>query len=200
MTVELITGLAVFTLVAAITPGPNNLMLMASGVNFGIRRTLPHLWGVVLGFTFMILLISLGIGQLFQRFPASYEVLRVVSVIYMLWLAWKIATASEPGSGGEGSAKPLTFMQAAAFQWVNPKGWTMGITAVTLYSLGSDWRAAILMAVIFGAVTLPCSGVWAVLGQQMRGFLHTPRRLLLFNVGMAVLLILSLYPVLWPSV
>ena len=199
MTYELLTGLVIFAFVSSITPGPNNLMLMASGANFGFRRTMPHMMGVALGFTFMVLLIGLGMAQLFERFPQTYDILKVVSVVYMLWLAWKIATAGEPGKDGASEGKPLTFLQAAAFQWVNPKGWTMGLTAVTIYSLGHDLYAALLVALVFGAVNLPCVSIWIVLGQQIKQFLTSPRRLTTFNLGMALLLVLSLYPVLWPA-
>ena len=199
MTYELITGLVIFAFVSSITPGPNNLMLMASGANFGFRRTVPHMLGVGLGFSFMVLLIGLGMAEIFERFPQSYTVLKVVSVVYMLWLAWKIATAGEPGKDGASTGNPLTFLQAAAFQWVNPKAWTMGLTAVTIYSLGHDLYAALLVAIVFGAVNLPCVSLWIVLGQQIKQFLTNQRRLASFNLSMALLLILSLYPVLWPA-
>ncbi|GAB5414837.1 MAG: hypothetical protein Cons2KO_24400 [Congregibacter sp.] len=199
MTYELITGLAVFSFVSSITPGPNNLMLMASGANFGFRRSLPHMLGVGLGFAFMVLLIALGVAQLFERFPTAYTVLKVLSVAYMLWLAWKIATAGEPGQNGDGGGQPLTFLQAAAFQWVNPKAWTMGLTAVTVYSLGHDIKAALVIALVFGTVNLPCISVWTLLGLQIKSLLTNRRRLTSFNVGMALLLLLSLYPVLGAS-
>ncbi len=198
MTYELITGLLLFSFVSSITPGPNNLMLMASGANYGFRRSLPHMLGVALGFTFMVLMVGVGVAQLFQRFPPAYDVLRVVSVVYLLWLAWKIATAAPPSEGEESHGRPLTFLQAALFQWVNPKAWTMALTAVTVYSLGGDLNAALLVALAFGTVNLPCVSAWTLLGQQIRGFLVSPARLAAFNWCMALLLVLSLYPVLQP--
>ena len=199
MTVELFTGLALFSFVSSITPGPNNLMLMASGANFGFRRTLPHMLGVGLGFTAMVTLVGLGLVGLFEAYPLSYEVLKVVSVVYLVYLAWKIATSAAP-AGTEVSAdtqgKPITFIQAVLFQWVNPKAWTMALTALTVYAPSQNFLSVLLVAVVFGGINLPCVSLWALLGQQLQRLLTSRRRLVVFNVSMAVLLVVSLYPVL----
>ena len=199
MTFELLTGLALFSFVSSITPGPNNLMLMASGANFGFRRTLPHMLGVGLGFTAMVTLVGLGLVGLFEAYPLSYEVLKVVSVVYLVYLAWKIATSAAP-AGTEASVetqgKPITFIQAVLFQWVNPKAWTMALTALTVYAPSQNLPAVILVAVVFGAINLPCVSSWTLLGQQLQRLLTSRRRLVIFNVSMAVLLVASLYPVL----
>ncbi|MBT3410909.1 MAG: LysE family translocator [Halieaceae bacterium] len=199
MTVELFTGLALFSFVSSITPGPNNLMLMASGANFGFRRTLPHMLGVGLGFTAMVTLVGLGLVGLFEAYPLSYEVLKVVSVVYLVYLAWKIATSAAP-AGTEISAdtqgKPITFIQAVLFQWVNPKAWTMALTALTVYAPSQNFLSVLLVAVVFGGINLPCVSLWTLLGQQLQRLLTSRRRLVVFNVSMAVLLVVSLYPVL----
>jgi threonine/homoserine/homoserine lactone efflux protein len=121
MTYEIVLGLSVFALVSSITPGPNNLMLMASGANFGFRRTIPHMLGVALGFTLMVLLIGVGLVQVFDTFPVAYQGLKVISVVYLLYLAWKIGTATAPGEDTDSAGTPFTFIQAALFQWVNPR-------------------------------------------------------------------------------
>jgi threonine/homoserine/homoserine lactone efflux protein len=198
MTYDLFLALALFAFVSSITPGPNNLMLMASGANFGFRRTIPHMLGVALGFVFMVLMVGVGLVQVFDAFPASYTVLKVVSVIYLLWLAWKIANAGPAEASGD-SGTPMTFVQAAAFQWVNPKAWAMALTAISAYTPEQTMTAILLVGLVFGAINLPSVGSWTVLGQQMARFLTNPRRLTLFNWTMAVLLVLSLYPVIWPS-
>ncbi|KIC21582.1 LysE family translocator [Leisingera sp. ANG-Vp] len=198
MTYELLTALALFAFVSSITPGPNNLMLMASGANFGFRRTIPHMLGVALGFVFMVLLVGAGLVQVFDAFPVSYTVLKAVSVVYLLWLAWKIANAAPVEAKG-GAGTPMTFLQAAAFQWVNPKAWAMALTAISAYTPDQTLTAILLVGVIFGAINLPSVGSWTVLGQQMARFLTSPRRLTLFNWTMAVLLVASLYPVIWPQ-
>jgi threonine/homoserine/homoserine lactone efflux protein len=199
MTVELFTGLALFSFVSSITPGPNNLMLMASGANFGFRRTLPHMLGVGLGFTAMVTLVGLGLVGLFEAYPLSYEVLKVVSVVYLVYLAWKIATSAAP-AGTEISAdtqgKPITFIQAVLFQWVNPKAWTMALTALTVYAPSQNFLSVLLVAMVFGGINLPCVSLWTLLGQQLQRLLTSRRRLVVFNVSMAVLLVVSLYPVL----
>ena len=194
MDTTLLAGLAAFAFVSSITPGPNNLMLMASGANFGVRRTVPHALGVALGFTFMVALVGLGLAGVFERYPAAHAVLEAASVAYLLYLAWRIATAAAPGEA-DPSGRPFSFLQAAAFQWVNPKAWTMALTAVTVYTASRDWAGIALVAIVFGAINLPTVSTWVLLGQGLRRFLTNPARLRAFNVSMALLLVASLYPV-----
>ncbi len=187
--------LLAFAFVTSITPGPNNLMLMASGANFGFRRTIPHMLGVGLGFVFMAILMGVGLSSAFDAWPILKDVLTVVSIVYLLWLAWKIANAAQP-KDGEAAGKPLTFLQAASFQWVNPKAWSMALSAVTIYTYDDTVLAIFVVAAIFGAVNIPAVSTWCLLGREMRRFLTNPARLKAFNWFMAGLLVLSLYPVL----
>jgi threonine/homoserine/homoserine lactone efflux protein len=188
-------ALTIFALASSITPGPNNLMLMASGTNFGFRRTLPHLMGVSIGFVAMIVLVGVGLAQLFAAYPLAHQVLRIVSIAYLLWLAWRIATAPPPAAREGNEAKPLSFVQAALFQWVNPKAWTMALTALSAYMPPTDPRIGLLIvAGVFGLVNLPSVGLWTLLGVQMRRFLGNAGRLRAFNLTMAGLLVASLYP------
>jgi threonine/homoserine/homoserine lactone efflux protein len=197
MTPDIFLALAGFALVTVITPGPNNLMLMASGANFGFRRTIPHMLGVGLGFVLMILMLGAGLVQVFTTYPQSYTVLKVASVVYLLFLAWKIATAAPVRDAGV-AGTPMTFLQAAAFQWVNPKAWAMALTALSVYTPSQSFAAVVFVAVVFGAINIPSVGSWTVLGQQMKRVLTSPGRLATFNWTMAALLVASLYPVLWP--
>ncbi|MEM9394738.1 MAG: LysE family translocator [Pseudomonadota bacterium] len=193
---ELLLGLVAFAFVSSITPGPNNLMLLASGANFGLRRSIPHMLGISLGHAFMVLLLGMGLGQIFVTWPIAHSILKGLSVLYMGWLAWKIANASAPEAGGQ-VGKPFTFLQAAAFQWVNPKAWVMGVTAVTVYATPeAGWLGAALVAVVFCATNFPSVSVWAWLGTQVARFLRSPSRLRAFNWTCAALLIASLWPVL----
>lgn len=198
MTYDILLALIAFAFVSSITPGPNNLMLMASGANFGFRRTIPHMLGIGLGFTFMVLLVGAGLVQLFNQYPISYTILKIASVVYLLYLAWKIAHAA-PAENSAEVGTPMTFMQAAAFQWVNPKAWAMALTATTAYAPGQTLNVILIVALVFGTVNLPSVSTWTVLGQQMARFLTNPRRLVVFNWTMAALLIASLYPVLWSN-
>lgn len=198
MTHDILLALIAFAFVSSITPGPNNLMLMASGANFGFRRTIPHMIGIGLGFTLMVLLVGAGLVQLFDRYPVSYSVLKILSVAYLLYLAWKIAHAAPVQTDGE-TGRPMTFLQAAAFQWVNPKAWAMALTAATAYTPEQTLNAIVIVALVFGAINLPSVSTWTLLGQQMARVLTNPRRLVIFNWTMAVLLVASLYPVLWPN-
>lgn len=195
MTYNLLFLFVQFAFVASITPGPNNLMLMASGANFGFRRTLPHMLGVGLGFIFMVGTVGIGLAGVFVAFPWTYTALKIASVVYLLYLAWKIANAAPPTPGAE-AGKPFSFLQAAAFQWVNPKAWAMAISAVTVYAPSQDISSMLLIAVLFGAVNIPSISLWVVMGQQMRRFLTNPARLRAFNIVMALLLVGSLVLVL----
>jgi threonine/homoserine/homoserine lactone efflux protein len=198
MTYEIVLGLALFALASSITPGPNNLMLMASGANFGFRRTIPHMLGVGLGFTLMVMLVGVGLVQVFNAVPVSYQILKVVSVVYLLYLAWKIGTAAPVAGEVDASGTPFTFVQAALFQWVNPKAWTMALTAVSVYSPSQSVVAMAFVAAVFGAINLPCISLWTTMGQQLQRILTSPARLRVFNITMAMLLVGSLYPVLIP--
>ncbi|MEM6595639.1 MAG: LysE family translocator [Pseudomonadota bacterium] len=198
MNIDILYGLIGFAFVSSITPGPNNLMLMASGANFGFWRTVPHMLGIALGFTLMVFLVGLGLAQVFEAYPVLHDVLKVLSVVYMAWLAWKIANAATPGDG-EAGGTPMTFLQAAAFQWVNPKAWAMALTAVTIYSFGPSLWAVAAVAGTFGLVNGPAVSSWTLLGTQLRRVLTNPLRLRVFNWTMAGLLMVSLYPALFAA-
>jgi threonine/homoserine/homoserine lactone efflux protein len=186
-----------FALVMSITPGPNNTMLLASGVNFGFRRTLPHMMGITCGCIVMMLAIGLGLGQLFARVPVLYPVLEIASAGYLVYLAWKIA-ASDTLSVNAADKRPMTFLQAAAFQWVNPKAWMMVVTGVTAYRLDDNLLInALLLAAAFALVNLPSISVWAAFGLGLRRFLSRPSMLRVFNLTMAALLIASIVPTFW---
>ncbi len=197
MSADLLLALAAFAFVTSVTPGPNNMMLMASGVNFGFRRTIPHMLGVALGFVLMVVLVGLGIGQVLQAEPRIYAALKIVGLIYMLWLAWKIANSGPIGGGaaqGE-SGRPFSFVQAALFQWVNPKAWAMAITATTAYTDSANYFfSLILLAVVFGIINFPSVGIWTLFGVGLRKFMQDPVKVRVFNVVMALLLVASMIP------
>ncbi|UJW87555.1 LysE family translocator [Devosia sp. SL43] len=195
MTYEVLTALAVFALVSSITPGPNNLMLMASGVNFGALRTVPHALGVCIGFTLMVGLVGVGLMGVFDAIPNSHQVLKVVSALYLLYLAYKLATTDTLGERAVDS-RPMTFFQAALFQWVNPKAWTMALTAMTVYAGGGSLQTVLLVTLVFGVVNAPSISVWVLAGDRLGLLLSTSGRLRAFNIVMAALLVASLYPVL----
>ncbi len=190
MSFEILTALALFALVSSITPGPNNLMLMSSGANFGFKRTMPHLLGVTFGFMFMLALVGLGIMQLFDFFPPSYLILKVFCITYLLYLAFKIATSNAKQKVSSES-KPLTFIQAALFQWVNPKAWAMALSAVSLYAPDKNLTSVLIVSLVFGLINLPCVSSWTLLGEKLQHLLASPKRLKAFNYLMAILLIAS---------
>jgi len=193
MNIEVLTALCTFAFVGSVTPGPNNLMLMASGANFGIRRTLPHLFGIVVGFTVMVMLVGVGLMQVFAAYPLSYDFLRIFSIVYLGYLAWKIAASTSLSACA--SAKPMTSLQAALFQWVNPKAWAFALTLVTVYAPTRSLAAVGFVALAAALVNLPSIFVWIVIGNRMQHYLREGIRLRIFNTAMAVLLLASLYPV-----
>ena len=202
MTTDQLLALTVFAAVSSGTPGPNNLMLMTSGVNFGMKRSFSHLMGITLGFCFMIFCVGMGLQTMFAVIPQLETVLRYVGTVYLLWLAWKIANSGPVGEGKATGAKPMRFWAAAAFQWVNPKAWFMAISAITTYassaSGGSKLSQVLLVVLVFGAVNFPLVACWGLFGSAMRQFLQNPKTLKIFNVTMAFLLVVSLYPIVQP--
>lgn len=196
MTIETFLALVVFAFTTSITPGPNNMMLFSSGVNFGFRRTVPHMLGIGAGFLSLLIGVGLGLGALLHSVPMLYTVLKFAGGLYLVWIAWKIGTSRSLSEGKAGS-KPMTFLGAAAFQWVNPKAWVMAVTAMATYTDESQYFTTVmLVGVAFAAVNLPSVSTWAGFGSALREWLSVPVRLKWFNITMAVLLVLSLWPML----
>ena len=191
--IDALSALTLFVFVSSITPGPNNLMLLSSGTRFGFRRTIPHMLGIGVGFMVMIALVGLGLAQLFLMYPPLHLALKIASISYLLYLAWKIATSEPPSADGTETGKPMTFLQGAAFQWVNPKAWTMTLTAFSAYMPPTDpVVGALIVAGVAGLVNIPSVSVWAAMGTQLRRFLSEPAKLRAFNYAMAALLVGSL--------
>ncbi|KKX34096.1 MULTISPECIES: LysE family translocator [unclassified Rhizobium] len=196
MSLETLLALFLFAFTTSITPGPNNMMLFASGVNFGFRRTIPHMFGIGAGFFSLLIAVGLGLGALMQSVPLLYTVLKFAGGAYLLWIAWKIGT-SRSLSEGEAAARPMTFLGAAAFQWVNPKAWVMAVTAMATYTDPAYYLPTVLMVgLVFAAVNVPSVSTWAGFGSALREWLSVPVRLKWFNITMAVLLVASLWPML----
>lgn len=192
METHALLALLAFCAVSLFTPGPNNLMLMASGANFGVARSMPHMWGVVIGFSGMTAIVGLGLFGLFHAWPASFTILKVVSVLYTLWLAWKVAHAGAPDTDAKTGARPMTFLQAIAFQWVNPKAWTMALSAVALFAPDEKLGSILLIALTFGILGIGSAGSWTLMGLSIRRWLSSRKRLLAFNYSMAGLLVGSI--------
>ena len=197
MLTDTLLALIAYSFVTSITPGPNNLMLLSSGVNFGFSRSIPHMLGIGIGFVVLLLAVGFGLGALLSAFPALHTALKVAGAAYLLYLAWKIAmTRSVSGREGQ-DIRPLTFLDAAAFQWVNPKAWVMAVTAMAVYSdPRSPFVSVLLISAAFGIINLPCISVWAGFGTALRGFLADPVRLKWFNIAMGLLLAATLWPML----
>ena len=207
MTPEQWWGAALFMLVSSVTPGPNNTMLMASGVHFGFRRTLAHLMGVQLGFGFMVVSVGLGLHTVLAQFPAFYDLVRFAGAAYMVWMAWSLASARPqlalPAALDDGlhsaqdEAKPLGFWGAVLFQWVNPKAWVMAVTIMSAYvPPGAGLLQIAPLGLMFAVLGFPCSSVWVGFGSALRSYLQEAFRMRVFNCTMAAALLLSLYPML----
>lgn len=191
-------SVSAFALAMAATPGPNNTMVAASGARFGILRTLPHMLGITLGFPVMVLAVAVGGGQVLASNPWLHTVLRWIGAAYMLWLAWTIARPHAPVAHGQaGGRRPLGLVGAALFQWVNPKAWLIAVGAVVTYTgNGAPLAQTLVMAAVFGLVTLPAVLFWTAVGAGAARLLRTERALRRFDLAMAALLVVSLLPIL----
>lgn len=196
MPVDLAAALVTFCAVTLITPGPNNVMLMTSGLNFGFQRAQPHLWGVSLGFGVMVLAVGLGLGVVFEAYPVVYTILKYAGAAYLLYLAWAIATSGPVEESEAAAGHPITFLQAAAFQWVNPKGWVMAVGAISAYANVATFPFNVLLiAFLFGALGILSSVAWVLFGQTLRRVLRNPGAVRAFNIVMALALVASLWPI-----
>ena len=195
MPLDVFLALASFAFVMAFTPGPNNIMLTASGANFGFVRSIPHMAGVVIGFVILLVVSGGGLGAILVSFPSIQTALKVVGAAYMLWLAWKIANAHGGQDGANPDARPLTFLQAAAFQWVNPKGVIIAFGAVALYVRPERaFLDLLILLIVFGLATLLSTVTWSSFGVALSRVLRDERRARVFNIVMALLLVASIVP------
>ena len=196
-----LSAAALFAMATSITPGPNNTMLLASGVNFGWTRTLPHLAGVSGGLLFILLLGALGVQQWLFQLYWLHETVKWLGAIYLSYLAWRLfrADASAP-TGQDNRNKPMTFLEAAIFQWMNPKVWAMVLGFFSTYvPTQSSMPAAITLCVVFALVNLPCVGLWAFAGDRLNRWLHAGQRLKWFNRAMGLLLLSSVLVAIWSA-
>ncbi|NOJ43567.1 LysE family translocator [Bradyrhizobium australiense] len=198
MSQSLFIAFVMFATVMFFTPGPNNIMLLSSGLTYGFRPTIPHILGITIGFAFMIGAVGLGLGTIFIAYPALQTILKYAGVAYLVYLAWAIAM-SEPPSVDQDKhreGRPMTFWGAAMFQWVNAKGWVMVIGTITAYAAiaAYPWNIAIQVGLSLILGILSCTA-WALFGTALRPILTSPRAVRAFNIVMAVLLLASLYPV-----
>lgn len=199
MTSAVLIAYSLFAFVSSITPGPNNVMLLASGVNYGFRRTIPHMLGVTIGFAVMLVLVGFGLAEFFLRAPDFHRVLRWAGAIYLVYLALRIATSGPAATDTDSAAtsRPFGFLAAALFQWVNPKAWVVAVTAFSAYvpaGASSIWVLA--FGLLFAVVNIPCISIWVLFGTILKRWLREPRTARIFNVIMAVLLLVSLLPML----
>ncbi|MEO0329177.1 MAG: LysE family translocator [Pseudomonadota bacterium] len=196
MPLDVFLALLGFCFVSSVTPGPNNIMLLTSGVNFGFRKTIPHMFGIAFGFGILLAAVGFGLKEAFESFPLLQTVIKIAGGAYLLYLAWKIAN-SGPVEAGTGSGKPMTFLAAALFQWVNPKAWVMAITAMTVYTGQPDFVTSVWIVVFaFVVVNFPSVSIWCAFGVGLRQWLSDPKYLRIFNYSMALLLVASLWPML----
>jgi threonine/homoserine/homoserine lactone efflux protein len=192
---QLFFAFAVFAAVMFFTPGPNNIMVMSSGLTYGFRRTLPHIAGVVIGFAFMVGAVGLGFGTVFIAFPVLQIILKYAGAAYLVYLAVMIAMSGPPKPGETGKG-PMTFWQGAMFQWVNVKGWVAIIGTITAYAAIANFPLNIVLQVVIFLLMGTASIITRTLfGSALRPFLTSPRAVRGFNIAMALLLLASLYPV-----
>jgi threonine/homoserine/homoserine lactone efflux protein len=196
MSQPLLIAFVIFALVMYLTPGPNNVMLLSSGLTYGFRRTLPHIAGITFGMAFMIAAVGLGLGTIFIAYPLLQTILKYAGAAYLIYLAVVIAMSGMAPSAQDNARGPMTFWGAAVFQWINVKGWVMVIGTITAYAAIASfpWNIVLQTAIslVVGAVA---TVVWALFGSALRPVLRSPGAVRAFNIAMAVLLLASLYPV-----
>jgi threonine/homoserine/homoserine lactone efflux protein len=189
-------ALILFVITTCVTPGPNNIMVMTSGINHGLKKSIPHLIGINVGFPLMIILVGLGFNSIFESFPILFKVLKIISAVYLLYIAYSILTGSISSKNGL-YKKPMTLLEAAFFQWVNPKAWIMALGALTAFISyeSSHFMQIIVIAFIFMIFGSPCTALWLYSGVSLREIFSKKLYLKIFNTTMALLLVLSLLPV-----
>lgn len=185
--------IAMFALASSFTPGPNNIMLTASGSAFGFRRSVPHMLGITVGFPIMVFAVGLGLGEIFARYPQIHLALKIGGAAYLLYLAWRIAQAGQ-ADGGSANARPLTFLEAAGFQWVNPKAWMMALSSIPAFTtVGGNYHAELtLICAVFALITIPSTAAWCLFGVGIRQLIRTPETARIVNLGLAALVALSI--------
>jgi threonine/homoserine/homoserine lactone efflux protein len=195
MTYETMLAIGLFSLVGSVTPGPSNFMLLASGTNFGFWRTVPQILGITIGLSSVLLAVGFGLGTLISAYPPLGLSLKIVGGAYLLYLAWRIGMSRPPSSGDADAARPLTFLESAAFQWVNPKAWIAALTAMAAYANAENpFLSVMLITFVIAIVNLPAVSIWAGFGVMLRRFLSDPAKLKWFNITMGLLLAATLWP------
>ncbi len=197
MPYETVLAVALFAFVGSVSPGPSNFMLLASGTNFGFWRTVPQILGITVGFSTVLLAVGFGLGALITAWPPIGLALKIAGGAYLLYLAWRIGMSRTISNGDTDAARPLTLLESAAFQWVNPKAWIAAVTAMAAYAKAdSPFASILLITVVIALVNLPSVAVWAGFGVALRQFLTQPSRLKWFNIAMGLLLVATLWPLL----
>jgi threonine/homoserine/homoserine lactone efflux protein len=196
MSQPLLIAFVVFATVMFFTPGPNNIMVLSSGLTYGFRRTVPHIAGITVGFAFMVGAVGLGLGTVFIAYPVLQTILKYAGAAYLIYLAAVIAMSKPVTPGQDNRRGPMTFWGAAMFQWVNVKGWVMVIGTITAYAgiASFPWNIAIqvVLSLMLGAAS---TSSWTLSGSSLRSVMTSPKAVRAFNIVMAVLLLASLYPV-----
>jgi threonine/homoserine/homoserine lactone efflux protein len=193
---DYLIAVVLFAISSSVTPGPNNITVMASGVNFGVRKSLPVFMGICVGFSVMLLLVGIGFGQVFEQVPSLHIFIKLFGTLYLLYLAYLIATANEISSS-KAQAKPLTFLNGALFQWLNAKAWVVATGAIAAFTtVGIDFYTQnITIALIFLVISFPCVGIWLFFGSALQSKLKSKNSMKVFNYSMGGLLVISVIPV-----
>ena len=199
-TITILVSIFTFTLSATITPGPNNIMLLSSGLTFGYKSTLAHIFGIVFGFPIMVLLVGLGLGIVFEKFPMILDILKNVGILYLVWMAYKIANnKSTYDLKDDQKSEPFTFLQAALFQWVNPKAWIMAISSISIFVKPDvdSLMQIVLIALIFLLSAIVSCNTWVIGGVALKKIIKSEKSIRIFNISMAILLVVSVLPIIF---
>jgi threonine/homoserine/homoserine lactone efflux protein len=200
LSLDNLAAMLAFVTVMSITPGPNNVIALTSGVNFGMSKTIPFTLGVGIGFASLLLAVASGLGEVLSRLPWAFLAIKIVGILYLLYLAFRIAMARDLGGDGHTRDTPMTFLESCWFQWLNPKGWTLAIGGVATYVPPSAfWIGVVAFSLMAFLLGLLSTALWAGFGVLVQNWLGSPGRIRAFNVAMAALLVLSLAPAIWSA-
>lgn len=198
MDISLLLSIIMFSFVMSVTPGPNNIMLLASGAQFGYQKTLPHIFGILIGVASLLACVLLGLGLLFERYPELYDLLKMLSSGYLLWLAWKITTASTEAislDATQNKNRPMTLLRASFFQFVNPKAWAMSIASISSFTLAGELyiESGLWIMLCFATTGFIAISLWTYLGVRIAQCLTGPKRKKIFNHTMGAMTIATLF-------
>jgi threonine/homoserine/homoserine lactone efflux protein len=195
--IAMVISVLTFAFTMAMTPGPNNALFLSSGLTFGYKATIPHIIGVIVGFPLMTLMVGLGLGQIFASYPIILTILKIISILYLLWMAYHMANITGNANDDKNKQdRPLSFLQAVMFQWVNPKAWIMAISSISVFTTSIEYKYQQLLVVTFlyFIVGFVSTNFWTLGGVLLKKFINSAKTVRMINIILAIFMLVSVLP------